>query len=85
MTAFYNADSGYIDDPMLAAHNLAHAARHHGAEFRFRQAVVEIGRRSGHVTGVALESGEEIWAPVVVNVGEPHSSLINRMAGSSGT
>ena len=27
LTAFYNADSGYIDDPMLAAHNLAHAAR----------------------------------------------------------
>ena len=37
LTAFFNADSGYIDDPMLAAHNLAHAARHHGAGFRFRR------------------------------------------------
>ena len=81
LTAIYNADSGYIDDPMLAAHNLAHAARHHGAEFRFRQAVVEIGRQGGHVTGVVLESGEQISAPVVVNVGGPHSSVINRMAG----
>ena len=26
LTAFYNADSGFIDDPMLAAHNLANAA-----------------------------------------------------------
>ena len=45
--------SGFIDDPMLAAHNLAHAARHHGAEFRFRETVVGItaGRgpgRRGH-------------------------------------
>jgi len=81
LTAFYNGDSGYIDDPMLAAHNLAHAARHHGAEFRFHQTVVEIGRRGGHVTGVRLSSGQELEAPVVVNVGGPHSSIINRMAG----
>ena len=84
LTGFYNGDSGYIDDPMLAAHNVAHAARHHGAEFRFRQTVVEIGRRAGHVTGVRLASGEELEAPVVVNVGGPHSAIINRMAGVAG-
>ena len=84
LTAFYNGDSGYIDDPMLAAHNLAHAARHHGAEFQFRQTVVEIGRRGGHVTGVRLASGQELEAPVVVNVGGPHSAIINRMAGVVG-
>ena len=81
LTAFYNADSGYIDDPMLAAHNLAHAARHHGARFRFREAVTAIPRRAGHVAGVELDAGDTITAPVVVNVGGPHSARLNAMAG----
>ena len=79
--AFYNADSGYIDDPMLAAHNLAHAAAHHGATFRFGATVRGIGRRGDHVTGVELDGGEVIAAPVVVNVAGPHSSRINEIAG----
>ena len=81
LTAILQPDSGYVDDPMLAARNLAHAARANGATFRFRQAVVEIGRRAGRVTGVRLAGGEELAAPVVVNVGGPHSGIINRMAG----
>jgi sarcosine oxidase subunit beta len=84
LTAFYNADSGFIDDPMLAARNLAYAARQHGAVFRFREAVVEIGRSGGQVTGVTLASGDTISAPVVVNVGGPHSGRINEMAGVVG-
>jgi sarcosine oxidase subunit beta len=81
LTAFYNVDSGFIDDPMLAAHNLAHAARHHGAELRFREAVVGMDQSGGRVTGVRLSSGGTITTPVVVNVGGPHSGVINRMAG----
>ena len=50
LTAFYEDVSGYIDDPMLAAHNLAHAARHHGAEFRFRRTVT--GDRADRRAGV---------------------------------
>ena len=49
--------------------------------FRFREAVVEIGRSAGRVTGVTLASGETVSAPVVVNVGGPHSGLLNEMAG----
>ena len=57
--AFYNGDSGYIDDPMLAAHNLAHAAGHHGARFRFGAAVRRRSRRDGgRVTGVELDGGD---------------------------
>jgi glycine/D-amino acid oxidase-like deaminating enzyme len=82
--AFYNGDSGYIDDPMLAAHNLAHAARHHGATFRFHTKVTAIPRAEGQVTGVALDGGEVIAAPVVVNVGGPHSSRLNELAGVTG-
>jgi glycine/D-amino acid oxidase-like deaminating enzyme len=81
LTAFYNPDGGYIDDPRLAAHNLSVAARHHGAEFRFRQTVVGIPQRGGRVSGIELASGETVSAPVVVNVGGPHSSVINEMAG----
>ncbi len=84
LTAFYNADSGFVDDPMLAAHNLANAARTNGAEFRFRTAVSAIGRAGGRVTGVTLASGDRISAPIVVNVGGPHSRIINEMAGVTG-
>jgi sarcosine oxidase subunit beta len=84
LTAFYNADSGFIDDPMLAARNLAYAARHHGATFRFRETVVEIGQAGGRVTGVTLSSGDTLTAPVVVNVAGPHSALVNQMAGVVG-
>ena len=82
LTAFYNGDCGYIDDPMLAAHNLAHAARHHGAEFRFRAD----GRRrsvgaAGRVTGVDARAARSWTAPVVVNVGGPHSGGHQRHGG----
>jgi sarcosine oxidase subunit beta len=81
LSAFYEDVSGFVDDPMLAAHNLAHAARHHGATFRFRERVVGIERDGGRVSGVALASGDTISAPVVVNVGGPHSAAINELAG----
>ena len=78
LSAFYNGDSGYIDDPMLSAHNLAHAARHHGADFRFRRAVTAIERAGGRVSGVDLDGGETLRAPVVVNVAGPHSHARQR-------
>ena len=72
-----------MDDPMLSAKNLAYAARQNGAEFMFRSDVTSIDRASDGTTvaGVTLASGESITAPVVVNVGGPHSSIINRLAG----
>jgi glycine/D-amino acid oxidase-like deaminating enzyme len=84
LSAFYEEESGYIDDPMLAAHNLAFAARQAGAEFRFRQAVVGVRRGDGRVIGVELGSGAVVSAPVVVNVGGPHSGVINELAGVTG-
>ncbi|CAN5597888.1 hypothetical protein BH24ACT5_BH24ACT5_15670 [soil metagenome] len=82
LTAFLEpTHSGYIDDPMLAAHNLAHAARTAGCEFRFGATVTAIRQEDGHVVGVTLADATDIDAPVVVNVGGPHSSGINAMAG----
>jgi len=77
----YDPLSGFMDDPMLATHNLAHAAKSHGAEFRFHQEVVEIRRRGDAVAGVTLRSGESIDAPVVVNAAGPHAAKINKLAG----
>lgn len=83
LSAIYQADSGFIDDPMLAARNLAFAARRHGAEFSFRSEVISIDRAVGGdaVAGVTLADGSRIVAPVVINVGGPHASIINRIAG----
>ena len=81
LTALIEPESGFIDDPKLAAVNLAYAARQHGAQFRFHQKVIAIDRDGDRACGVSLAGGEQISAPVVVNVGGPHSSLINRLAG----
>jgi glycine/D-amino acid oxidase-like deaminating enzyme len=87
LTAIYEPTAGFVDDPMLAARNLAFAARSFGAEFRFRTEVVAIDRTIDrtidHVAGVTLADGSRIEAPVVVNVGGPHSSRLNAMAGVS--
>jgi sarcosine oxidase, subunit beta len=83
LTAIYNHGCGFMDDPMLCAKNLAYAASEHGAEFVLRAEVVSIDRSptGDAVGGVTLTSGERIVAPVVVNVGGPHSAIINRLAG----
>ena len=81
MTAVLEFESGFVDDPMLAAHNLAHAAKALGAEFRHHQRVIGIEQADGRVTGVRLADESVLHAPVVVNVGGPHSSEINRLAG----
>jgi sarcosine oxidase subunit beta len=79
--ALYDPLSGFVDDPMLAAHNLAHAARVHGADLRFHQEVTEVRREGDAVRGVTLATGERIDAPVVINAAGPHAAKVNRMAG----
>jgi sarcosine oxidase subunit beta len=83
--ALFSPDAGYVDDPQLAAHNLQRAAEAHGSEFRFRTEVVgfltQPGALGGRVTGVELADGSTVTAKVVVNVGGPHSSAINKLAG----
>lgn len=81
LTAYFTPDAGFIDDPMLAAHNMMVAARHLGAEFHFRSEVSEVRRAEGHVSQVVLKDGQALDASVVVNAAGPHSSVVNRMAG----
>lgn len=81
LSALYMPDGGFIDDPMLAAQNLADSARRHGATFLFKQRVVDVTKAGGRVAGVRLESGDVIEAPVVVNVAGPWSTALNELAG----
>ena len=79
--AVYIPESGYIDDPTLACHNVQRACEARGGEFRFGAEVVEIPTEGGRAAGVRLADGSTIRAPVVVNVGGPHSAIINGIAG----
>jgi len=81
LSALFDPLSGFMDDPMLAAHNLAHAAKQHGAEFLFHKEVSEITRDGDVVSGVVLKTGERFEAPIVINAAGPHAAAINRMAG----
>lgn len=76
----YWPNAGYVTDPALSAQNLAASAEAQGAEFYLGKEVSGILTSGGKVSGVKLSDGEEIHAPVVVNVAGPASSRINAMA-----
>ncbi len=79
--AIWMPEGGYVTDPTLAARNLADAASTRGGKFLFGRSVVSVLQEGNRVTGVALDNGSEVQAPVVVNVAGPHSNQINRLAG----
>ena len=79
--AFFNPDAGFVDDPQLAAANLAAAAQRRGVAFRFRSQVVGVRQAGGRVTGLELADGSVLSAPVVLNVAGPWSAGLNRLAG----
>jgi glycine/D-amino acid oxidase-like deaminating enzyme len=79
--ALYTPDAGFIDDPQLAAQNLAAAAQRRGARFIFNRTVTHVDQHAGRVRGVTLSEGARLAAPVVVNAAGPWSSGLNRLAG----
>jgi len=79
--AIFTPGSGYVSDPQLSSHNLQVAAEANGGEFLFNNEIKEIRQEDEKVLGVTLKTGEQIDAPIVVNVAGPHSFVINRMAG----
>ena len=79
--------AGYVSDPMLAASNMMSAAKATGkAEHRYNTAVTSIDVSGGRVSGVTLQGGESVAAPIVLNAGGPHSAQLTDMAfaGSGG-
>ena len=61
--AIYLPESGYITDPQLSTHNLQVAAEAKGGKFMFNAEVVEILKKDGRVSGVALKDETRIEAP----------------------
>ena len=66
-----------IGGPGALAEALASAARAAGAEIRCGADVVAITSRDNRVTGVALASGEELTAPVIVSGLDPKRTLVD--------
>jgi len=81
--ACYTPESGYVGDPQLATQNIECAAQDRGATFRYNQRVTGIRQANQKVLGITLGSGEQIDAPIVVNVSGPHSFQVTEMAGQS--
>ncbi|MER5604373.1 FAD-dependent oxidoreductase, partial [Streptomyces sp. NPDC002265] len=79
--ALFTPDAGFVDDPRLAAQNLADAAARSGVRFLLRREVVGVLRGGERVAGVRIADGTAITAPVVVNAAGPWSSGFNRLAG----
>jgi sarcosine oxidase subunit beta len=79
-SAYWIPQSGFVDDPTLAAHNLAYAAESNGAIFQFGCRVTAVTKRHGRVAGVVLSDGTEIPADVVVNAAGPWSAQLNELA-----
>ncbi|GAB6986028.1 NAD(P)/FAD-dependent oxidoreductase [Nocardioides pyridinolyticus] len=75
----FTPDAGYVDDPRLAAQNLAVAARAHGTRFLLRREVVaaESGSRRWRLR---TAGGDVLDTDVVVNAAGPWSSALNRLA-----
>lgn len=59
--------AGFINDPLLATQNIQTAAARQGATFLLRKRVVSIEKANDRVSGITLDSGENIGAPVVIN------------------
>ncbi|GAA1584819.1 FAD-binding oxidoreductase [Kribbella hippodromi] len=78
--AIYTPDAGYVDDPQRAAANLAAAAAHIGATFRYNKAVTAVEQRQQSWT-VTLHDGDVLEGAIVVNAAGPWSTGLNRLAG----
>lgn len=80
--AIFTPDGGYVDDPRLAAANLAAAAAHRGARFAYRRRVTAISR-AGQVWRVTIDGAEPVEAPILVNAAGPWSSMVNKMVAAT--
>ena len=78
---FLTPDAGFVDDPRLAADNLATAARGRGARFAFHSTITGLDPVATGGWRVRLSGADTVEAAVVVNAAGPWSSALNRLAG----
>ncbi|HYA30586.1 MAG TPA: NAD(P)/FAD-dependent oxidoreductase, partial [Acidobacteriota bacterium] len=62
---------------------IADAARHYGAEIKTQTAVDQVLIRNGKAYGVALHSGEEIQAKIIVSGVDPKRTFLNMIDGKN--
>lgn len=77
----FEPDGGYINDPQLAALNLASAAQRVGASFVFNRQVMSLEHGDNRIRAVTLSDGTRVETPIVVNAAGPWSTALNRLAG----
>lgn len=78
--AVYEPDAGYVVSPQVAAHNLRVAGEANGVRFLLGKPVRAIVREEDGFR-LEIEGRDDVRVDAVVNVGGPHSTVINRMAG----
>mmetsp|Transcript_16832 Transcript_16832/g.28885 ORF Transcript_16832/g.28885 Transcript_16832/m.28885 type:complete len:438 (-) Transcript_16832:744-2057(-) len=72
---------GYINDPQYATTTLKRATERSGGDFLFSKTVTGVNVSPDKtISGVELNDGSTVQAPIVINAAGPHSSFINRMA-----
>jgi sarcosine oxidase, subunit beta len=76
----WTPEAGYVDDPQLAAQNLADSAQRHGARYLMRRTVTGLEHEGDQWT-VRTSSGD-LRAEIVVNAAGPWSGRVNAMAGA---
>lgn len=78
--AIYMPTDAFIDSALLC-NGYARAARHLGVELRSRTAVREITHENGAVTGVVLDDGSRVEAPVVIDAAGAWANLLSMPLG----
>jgi sarcosine oxidase subunit beta len=76
----FETEGGHVD-PVAAATDLVDACRNAGVEVRFRSRVAGIDVAGGRVRGVALDGGDELATPLVINAAGPWCNALSRMVG----
>lgn len=76
----FETEGGHVD-PVAAATDLVDACRDAGVEVRFRSRVAGIDLAGGRVRGVALDGGDELATPLVINAAGPWCNALSRMVG----
>ncbi|GAA1148154.1 FAD-dependent oxidoreductase [Nocardioides aquiterrae] len=77
----FTPDAGYVDDPRLAAANLAAAARSRGTRFLLRREVVAVDGDGPRRWRVRTGEGDTLDADIVVNAAGPWSAALSRELG----
>ena len=76
----FETEGGHVD-PVAAASDLVEACRSARVDVRFRSRVTGVDVAGGRVRGVALDNGDELATPLVINAAGPWCNALSSMVG----